>query len=173
MTRYQIHRGPHAVPGDPQPAGLVLGHSVLVATASGPAHRGTVSALDPDVEVRLDRAAWSDAFRVGDRVRAAQDGRRPVEAMVVASAHGMLWLRLLPERNTCARCDRVLSVWSMSRFNTDALCMRCVDDEQQAPGYAEAAAAEAAHVRAGNLHFPGVGLSPADAAFLAERRAAR
>jgi hypothetical protein len=73
----------------------------------------------------------------------------------------------------CARCGRALRVWSMSRFNTDPLCMQCVEDEQLAPGYAEAAAAEAAHVRAGDLNFPGVGLSPADAAFVAERRAAR
>jgi hypothetical protein len=94
VTRYQIHRRTREVPGDSQPAGLVLGHSVLVAAAGGQAHRGTVAALDPDVEIRLDRAAWSDAFRVGDRVRATHTGRRAVEATVVASAHGTLRLRL-------------------------------------------------------------------------------
>jgi hypothetical protein len=75
MTRYAIQRGKRQVPGETQSAGLVLGHSVHVAAVAGQAHRGTVAALDPDVEVRLDRAAWSDAFRVGDRVRATHTGR--------------------------------------------------------------------------------------------------
>lgn len=73
----------------------------------------------------------------------------------------------------CARCGCELRVWSMSRFNTDALCVPCVEDEQLAPGYANAAAVEAAHVRAGDVNFPGVGLSAEDEAFLAERRRLR
>ena len=95
MTRYQIRRRERQVPGEPLPAGLVVGHAVLVsAVEGGQVHRGTVTALDPDVEVRLDRIRWSDAFRVGDRVRATHLGRQAVEATVVGSAHGTLRLRL-------------------------------------------------------------------------------
>jgi hypothetical protein len=67
---------------------------------------------------------------------------------------------------SCARCGSVLRVWSMSRFNTDVLCMPCVEDERLAPGYASAAAVELAHVRDGDLNFPGVGLLPQEAAVL-------
>lgn len=79
-----------------QPAGLVLGHVVLVAKVGvGQAHRGRVTALDSDVTIRLDRVKWSDAFRAGDRVRALHTGRHAVEAMVVEAGHGKLRLRLV------------------------------------------------------------------------------
>jgi hypothetical protein len=50
----------------------------------------------------------------------------------------------------------------MSRFNTDELCLECIMDEKEAPGYPQAAAAERAAVRAGNYNFPGIGLGPED-----------
>ena len=73
----------------------------------------------------------------------------------------------------CARCNCVLRIHSVSRFNTDALCMECLDDEKQAPGYKAAQDAEFAAVQRGDYNFPGVGLSTEDAAFLAARRASR
>jgi hypothetical protein len=77
------------------PPGLVLGHSVVVYVAGvGQAYRGRVESLDSDAVVRLDRVKWSDAFRVGDRVRAAHAGHFAVNAAVVECAHGELRLRL-------------------------------------------------------------------------------
>jgi hypothetical protein len=76
----------------------------------------------------------------------------------------------------CERCAAPLApltAWGVSYFNTDTCCMACLADEKQAPGYEAARAAEAEAVSAGNLNFPGVGLSHAAAAFLASRRAAR
>lgn len=79
-----------------EPAGLVLGHRVYVAKVGGEeAHRGRVESLEPDVVVRLDRAKWSDGFRVGDRVRAAHAGHFAVNAAVASAAHGVLTLRLM------------------------------------------------------------------------------
>ena len=73
----------------------------------------------------------------------------------------------------CARC-RVPAIGStMSRFNTDTLCLDCAEDEVDAPGYMAAAVRELAEVRAGNYNFPGVGLAAEDRAFLAERRRER
>jgi hypothetical protein len=73
----------------------------------------------------------------------------------------------------CARCDRTTLSSTMSRFNTDILCLPCERDERDAPGYPEAHAAEHAAVAANNWNFSGVGLSPDAAAFLAARRAER
>jgi len=74
---------------------------------------------------------------------------------------------------TCDRCGHDAGTSSVSYFNTDTCCMECIADEQQAPGFAAARAAELAAVQGGDVNFVGVGLSPADVAFLAERRAAR
>ena len=76
-------------------------------------------------------------------------------------------------KDHCDRCGDATSTTIMSKFNTDTLCLPCKRDERLAPGYAAADEAEVAAVRAGGRHFPGVGLSPADAAFLADRRATR
>ena len=74
---------------------------------------------------------------------------------------------------TCQRCHRPLKVSIMSKFNTDTICLTCCDDEQRAPGYKAASAAEGAAVRSGDYNFPGVGLSPEDRAFLADLRKSR
>lgn len=74
----------------------------------------------------------------------------------------------------CDRCGADLKLGStMSKFNTDQLCMACKADERLAPNYALADAAELAQVRAGNYNYGGVGLASEDVQFLAERRAAR
>lgn len=89
-TREQVRRTHAAL----ESAGLVLGHRVLVyRIGEAQAHRGKVVALDP-VMIKLDRVKWSDAFRVGDRVRALHTGRHAVEATIVGAACGTLRLSL-------------------------------------------------------------------------------
>lgn len=61
----------------------------------------------------------------------------------------------------CDRCHKATMVHTMSRFNTQNICMDCVDKERKHPKYAEAAAAELAATRSGNYNFPGIG-KPAD-----------
>jgi hypothetical protein len=70
---------------------------------------------------------------------------------------------------TCQRCGDTLVSSAMSRFNTDVCCMPCLDDERLAPGYETAHAAETRAVRSGDYNYKGVGLAPADYAFLRER----
>jgi hypothetical protein len=74
---------------------------------------------------------------------------------------------------TCHRCRASTTMTTMSKFNTDTICMSCEADERLAPGYREACRAESDAVRSGDYNFPGIGLSPADTTFLAERRKAR
>jgi len=73
----------------------------------------------------------------------------------------------------CDRCNGPLAFSMMSQCNSEIICTHCQDDACEAPGDAAADAAEVAAVRAGDDHFPGIGLSPQDHAFLAARRAAR
>jgi hypothetical protein len=55
---------------------------------------------------------------------------------------------------------------SMSRFNTDTLCLQCHSDEKTAPGYQKAHDAEVAATRLGRLNFPGIGLGEEDSRYL-------
>lgn len=59
----------------------------------------------------------------------------------------------------CDRCGASLAgkARQMSRFNTDCLCPRCVEEERRHPDYSRAAEAEIAEVRAGNRNFRGIG----------------
>ena len=75
--------------------------------------------------------------------------------------------------NHCDHCNGPLAWSMMSKGNRDILCTPCQNDECEAPGYAAAAAAEVAAVRAGDDNFPGTGLSPQDRAYLAAWRTAR
>ena len=45
----------------------------------------------------------------------------------------------------------------MSRFNTDVLCQKCIEEERSHPDYEKAAEAELAAVRRGNTNFSGIG----------------
>ena len=58
----------------------------------------------------------------------------------------------------CARCGKEVKVFTMSRFNTDKLCMDCVEKEKQHPKYKEAVYAEMEAIRYGYLDFEGIGL---------------
>ena len=69
----------------------------------------------------------------------------------------------------CERCGDASGVVTMSRFNTDVICLPCKEDEEGAPGYMTAMAAEDTAILAGNYNFPGVGLSEADQEYLNQR----
>ena len=45
----------------------------------------------------------------------------------------------------------------MSRFNTQALCHICLEEERQHPDYQKAVDAELAALRSGNRTFEGIG----------------
>ncbi len=76
--------------------------------------------------------------------------------------------------NKCARCGTApLLVSSMSRMNTDILCMPCLNDEKDCPGFQAAYEAEHAEVLKGNYSFEGVGLTDEDRAFLTQRISTR
>lgn len=63
--------------------------------------------------------------------------------------------------SVCVRCGATNGVTTMSKFNTDIICMECKEKERKHPKYAEADAAELAAVKAGNYNFEGIG-KPAD-----------
>ena len=63
-------------------------------------------------------------------------------------------------KKRCDRCGAPLDGgFTMSRFNTDTLCMKCAEEERQHSDYQLAADAELAAVRSGNRNFAGLGWS--------------
>lgn len=60
----------------------------------------------------------------------------------------------------CTRCNKATSITTMSRFNTQIICMSCEEAERKHPKYAEAAEAEFQACKRGDYNFPGVGLPP-------------
>lgn len=60
--------------------------------------------------------------------------------------------------NRCDRCGGDATTWQMSRFNTQACCMKCIAREKKHPKYKEAQDAEMAEVNKGNMNFEGIGL---------------
>ena len=82
---------------------------------------------------------------------------------------------MMTDPTDCDRCGADLSQTgsTMSTFNTETICVACKRDEKDAPGYRNADCAERDAVRQGDMNFSGVGLSPEDRTFLANRRAAR
>ena len=57
----------------------------------------------------------------------------------------------------CDRCGGKLKVRTMSRFNTDCICMKCAEEERNHPDYQKAVDAELAAVKRGDMIFPGIG----------------
>ena len=57
----------------------------------------------------------------------------------------------------CNRCGAELRVRQMSRFNTDVLCQKYIEEERNHPDYEKAAEAEREAVRRGDRDFPGIG----------------
>ena len=61
-------------------------------------------------------------------------------------------------KTRCDRCGATLDGgFTMSRFNTDAICMKCAEEERQHPDYELAMRAEMEAVRSGDRDFPGIG----------------
>jgi hypothetical protein len=61
----------------------------------------------------------------------------------------------------CSRCQKKAKVTTMSRFNTDIICIPCEDIEKQHPDYQRAVEVELQEVQKGNYNYPGIG-KPAD-----------
>lgn len=61
----------------------------------------------------------------------------------------------------CDRCHKPTMSSTMSRFNTEMICLDCEDKERKHPKYKEAQEAELAACKQGNYNFPGIG-KPAD-----------
>ena len=62
------------------------------------------------------------------------------------------------QKKICDRCGKSLADgFSMSCFNTDALCHECLEEERQHPDYQKAVDAELAALRSGNRNFAGLG----------------
>jgi hypothetical protein len=59
--------------------------------------------------------------------------------------------------NTCVRCGKQ-GAFTMSRFNTDKICLECDAEERKHPLYSKAVEAELAAIKSGNRNFEGIGL---------------
>ena len=57
----------------------------------------------------------------------------------------------------CHRCWKRSTTSTMSKFNTDCICMECDDEERRHPDYAAAVQADNEAVRNGDHNFPGIG----------------
>ena len=61
-------------------------------------------------------------------------------------------------KKRCDRCGGSLEGGrTMSRFNTDCICMACAEAETRHPDYQKAVEAELAEIRKGNRNFKGIG----------------
>ena len=61
-------------------------------------------------------------------------------------------------KRNCDRCGKSLAEgFSMSHFNTQALCHICLEEERQHPDYQKTVDAELAALRSGNRNFEGIG----------------
>lgn len=58
----------------------------------------------------------------------------------------------------CERCGTPLNgVRTMSRFNTQTICMKCSEKEKNHSRYDEAVKADLEEIKLGNLNFEGIG----------------
>ena len=58
----------------------------------------------------------------------------------------------------CERCGKEVSIFSMSFFSTQNICLDCIKKEENHPNFREAKKIENEHVKAGNYNFEGIGL---------------
>ena len=63
--------------------------------------------------------------------------------------------------SVCVRCGQDKGAFTMSRFNTDRICMACQEKEKSHPNYQGAVEAELVAVKSGNMNFEGIG-KPSD-----------
>ncbi len=57
----------------------------------------------------------------------------------------------------CDRCGETSGAFTMSRFNTEMICLQCDEKERAHPEYERAREVEHAQVMAGNYNYPGIG----------------
>ena len=74
---------------------------------------------------------------------------------------------------TCPRCGAVDAPYTCSWFSSQEICCECQQEEQVAPNYAQARAAEDEALQRKDFNFPGIGLAPEDIAVLAVARQLR
>lgn len=61
-------------------------------------------------------------------------------------------------KTTCDRCRKTLNgIRQMSMYNTDCLCMDCIEAERKRPDYKTAVEADHEEIRKGNYNFKGIG----------------
>ena len=61
-------------------------------------------------------------------------------------------------KTNCDRCRKPLNgIRQMSMYNTDCLCMDCIEAERKRPDYKTAVEADHAEIRKGNYNFKGIG----------------
>ena len=65
------------------------------------------------------------------------------------------------ENMNCERCGSKSTVFTMSMFCPEMLCMECMAEEEKHPRFEEAREAERAATRSGDYNFTGIG-KPAD-----------
>jgi hypothetical protein len=64
----------------------------------------------------------------------------------------------LPTDGKCQRCRKETNGTSMSIFNTEHCCIKCLELEKKHPKFQEAYNAELAETLVKNYNFPGIGL---------------
>jgi hypothetical protein len=60
-------------------------------------------------------------------------------------------------KGTCHRCGKKTSLHTLSRFNTQLICVECATKERKHASYKRAVEAETRAVRRGDYDFPGIG----------------
>jgi len=60
----------------------------------------------------------------------------------------------------CDRCNDVMNGHIMSMFNTDEICFKCKEEEEQHPDYQKAVDADNEQIKKGNYNFKGIGWRP-------------
>jgi hypothetical protein len=53
----------------------------------------------------------------------------------------------------CQRCHKEITAWTMSYFNTQIICLDCMQKERKRPDYHLAIKTEQGHVKKGNYNF--------------------
>ncbi len=61
----------------------------------------------------------------------------------------------------CQRCKRGTNITSMSMFNTQICCSKCIERERAHPDFPKAREAEQKSIENGDYNYSGIGL-PAD-----------
>ncbi len=61
-------------------------------------------------------------------------------------------------KTVCDRCKgSLVSGRMMSMYNTDCLCLKCIDEERHRDDYNAAREADIAEIKKGNYNFGGIG----------------